>query len=149
MRYAQARLARAYGIEAFCYWHYWFGNGKRILERPFEEVLKSGRLPWQKIKILAIAGALGVIAGYLLDPLTPIIKRICTSSFVIVSGGWCLLALAFSYWLVDMKKWRRGVLFFNVVGMNSLAIYLVYGSKRSRLKASAEASGEAAGAPAP
>lgn len=42
-RDAQAELARAAGIEAFCYWHYWFGNGRRILERPFEEVLASGR----------------------------------------------------------------------------------------------------------
>ena len=41
-RQAQAVLAREYGIEGFCYWHYWFGNGRRILERPFNEVLKSG-----------------------------------------------------------------------------------------------------------
>src|SRR5438046_853509 len=30
------------GVEAFCYYHYWFGHGKRLLERPFEEVLSSG-----------------------------------------------------------------------------------------------------------
>lgn len=42
-REAQAYLAREYGIEGFCYWHYWFGNGRRILERPFNEVLKSGK----------------------------------------------------------------------------------------------------------
>jgi len=41
-RQAQADLAKSYGIEGFCYWHYWFGNGKRLLERPFQEVLKSG-----------------------------------------------------------------------------------------------------------
>ena len=41
-RRSQADLAREYGIHGFCYWHYWFGNGKRILERPFNEVLKSG-----------------------------------------------------------------------------------------------------------
>ncbi|MDE6349011.1 MAG: glycoside hydrolase family 99-like domain-containing protein [Bacteroides sp.] len=41
-RKAQADMAREYGIEGFCYWHYWFGNGKRLLERPFHEVLSSG-----------------------------------------------------------------------------------------------------------
>jgi len=41
-RKAQADLAREHGVEAFCYWHYWFGAGKRILERPFNEVLESG-----------------------------------------------------------------------------------------------------------
>jgi lipopolysaccharide biosynthesis protein len=40
-RAAQATLARRHGIEAFCYYHYWFA-GRRILERPFDEVLASG-----------------------------------------------------------------------------------------------------------
>lgn len=43
VRQAQADLARTYGIEGFCYWHYWFGNGRRLLERPFSEVLASGQ----------------------------------------------------------------------------------------------------------
>jgi len=43
IREQQAALARAYGVEAFCYYHYWFGNGRRLLERPFQEVLASGR----------------------------------------------------------------------------------------------------------
>lgn len=42
-RIAQADLAQKYGIEGFCYWHYWLGNGKRLLERPFNEVLESGK----------------------------------------------------------------------------------------------------------
>lgn len=41
-RLAQANMAREYGVEAFCYYHYWFA-GKRILERPFQEVLDSGK----------------------------------------------------------------------------------------------------------
>lgn len=41
-RKAQADMAREYGIEGFCYWHYWFGNGKQLIERPFNEVLESG-----------------------------------------------------------------------------------------------------------
>lgn len=43
IREAQAQLAREAGIEGFCYWHYWFGNGKQILEKPFAEVLQSGK----------------------------------------------------------------------------------------------------------
>jgi hypothetical protein len=41
VRMAQAEMAHEHGIEGFCYWHYWFA-GKRLLERPFAEVLKSG-----------------------------------------------------------------------------------------------------------
>jgi lipopolysaccharide biosynthesis protein len=41
VREAQAQLARNAGIEGFCYYHYWFA-GKRLLERPFEEVVASG-----------------------------------------------------------------------------------------------------------
>ena len=41
-RQAQSDLASLYGVEAFAYWHYWFGGGDRILERPFQEVLASG-----------------------------------------------------------------------------------------------------------
>lgn len=41
-REAQASMARDYGVDAFCYWHYWFA-GDRLLERPFQEVLISGK----------------------------------------------------------------------------------------------------------
>lgn len=41
-RQEQANLAREHGIHGFCYYHYWF-NGKRLLERPFKEVLDSGK----------------------------------------------------------------------------------------------------------
>ncbi len=78
----------------------------------------------EKVKWLVIAGLVGVVIGYALNPLTPIIKRICTTSFVVVSGGWCLLALAFCYWLVDIKGKQRWAGFAIVFGMNPLAVYL-------------------------
>lgn len=43
VREQQALLAREAGIEGFCYWHYWLGNGKQLLQRPFNEVLASGK----------------------------------------------------------------------------------------------------------
>jgi hypothetical protein len=43
VREAQAEMAEKAGVEGFMYWHYWFGNGKKVLERPFNEVLKSGK----------------------------------------------------------------------------------------------------------
>ncbi|MEO5893097.1 MAG: glycoside hydrolase family 99-like domain-containing protein [Ferruginibacter sp.] len=39
---AQAQLAREAGVSAFCYWHYWFGEGKQLLEKPLQDVIKTG-----------------------------------------------------------------------------------------------------------
>lgn len=42
-RQAQSDLARQYGIDSFCYWHYWFGNGKTLLDYPIRKVLETGK----------------------------------------------------------------------------------------------------------
>ncbi len=88
------------------------------------QLLLSKRREWGKLKILIFSGASLLVAGYSLNFVTPIIKRISTSSFVLASGGWTILALAFCYWLMDMQKLRKSSLFFAVVGMNPLFIYL-------------------------
>jgi len=38
---AQTDMAKKYGVDGFCYWHYWFGNGKRLLERPFQDLVNN------------------------------------------------------------------------------------------------------------
>jgi hypothetical protein len=43
IREEQAMMAKKAGVYGFCYWHYWFGNGKQLLERPFNEVLATGK----------------------------------------------------------------------------------------------------------
>lgn len=43
VRELQVELAKEAGIEGFCYWHYWFGGGRRLLEKPINEVLASGK----------------------------------------------------------------------------------------------------------
>ena len=88
------------------------------------QLLMSNRTAAQKLKILVIAGLVALVAGYALNPFTPIIKRICTSSFILASGGWTILSLAFSYWLIDIKKQKKWSLFFAIVGLNPLFIYL-------------------------
>ncbi len=88
------------------------------------KILISNKTSLEKLKILSFAGLAGLIIGYGLDSITPIIKHICTSSFIIVSGGWAFLALALSYWLIDVRKYQKGINIFIIVGMNSLFIYL-------------------------
>ena len=87
-------------------------------------ILMNNWEPKKKIKIMFFAGLVGLIIGFSLSPFIPIIKHICTASFVIVSGGWCMIAMAFSYWLIDLMKFRKFSLFFAIVGMNPLFIYL-------------------------
>lgn len=89
------------------------------------QLLISNRETTDKLKKLLFFGSALVVAGYALDPVTPIIKRIATTSFTIVSGGWCLLALATSFYVFDVKKLSTNTgRFFAIVGMNPLFIYL-------------------------
>lgn len=93
--------------------------GKWLLSRPDNKA---------RIKSIVIFGLVILAAGYLLDfaDITPIIKRIATSSFTLVSGGWCLLALAFLYYWIDVLGHKRALKFFTIVGMNSIFIYLFF-----------------------
>lgn len=81
-----------------------------------------------KIRQMITWGILTLVAGYALDVagITPIIKRIATSSFTLASLGWCLLFLAACYWWIDLRNHRKHLQFFVVVGMNSLFIYLFF-----------------------
>ena len=87
--------------------------------------------PRKKILTLLGIGSVGVIIGFAMSPFIPIIKHICTSSFIIVSGGWCLIGMGISYWLIDVLKFRKVPMFFAVFGMNPLFIYLLGSSFRN------------------
>ena len=92
------------------------------------KLLISDRKPSNKILSLVKFGLLGLILGFTLDGLgiTPIIKRISTSSFVLASAGWVILMMAFLYWLTDIKKANKYAWIFVVVGLNSIFIYLFF-----------------------
>jgi predicted acyltransferase len=92
------------------------------------KLLVSNKTAYKKIYTLLVTGCIGLVLAYGLDiaNLTPIIKRISTSSFVLASAGWVLLILAFLYWLIDVKKYTRYAWLFVVVGMNAIFIYLFF-----------------------
>lgn len=91
------------------------------------QILLSGTAPKEKIKSFLIWGSAILVLGFALDlmNITPIIKRIATSSFSLASGGIAIVTLTIFYWFIDVKgfnkKWLR---IFSVVGTNSIFIYL-------------------------
>ena len=82
----------------------------------------------KKIQPMLIAAIICFILGYGLDwaGITPIIKRIATSSFTLASLGWCLVEISFCYWWIDIKGHKKDLEFFTIVGMNSIFIYLFF-----------------------
>lgn len=88
------------------------------------QLLMSLQSAKKKLFILLTGGLILVLSGYALSPFTPIIKRISTSTFVLASGGWTLIAMGISYWIIDILQFQKGLLFFTVIGMNPLFIYL-------------------------
>jgi predicted acyltransferase len=79
------------------------------------------------IKRFVIAGALLIAAALLLHAagICPIVKRIWTPSWTLFSGGVCFLFLAAFSWVIDVKSHRRWAFPLVVVGMNSIAAYLI------------------------
>jgi predicted acyltransferase len=81
-----------------------------------------------KIKTLLLWAIITLSAGFALDyaGITPIIKRIATSSFTLASLGWCIIGLSLCYLWIDLKNHKKHLQFFTIVGMNSIFIYLFF-----------------------
>lgn len=80
--------------------------------------------PHRKIGWLLAAGAAGVVVGLLWSLQFPIIKRIWTSSFVLVSGGLSAWMLALFYYIIEKRNWRRWSEPFVWIGCNALVLYI-------------------------
>ncbi len=92
------------------------------------KLLMDKMLPTKKLRVFLIAGFSMLVVGYGLDyiGITPIIKRICTSSFVLASGGWAILALSLCYWLIDLKGRNKRISLFIIFGTNPIFIYIFF-----------------------
>jgi predicted acyltransferase len=101
--------------------------GTMILGLLTGEWLKSAGSKEQKLRGLGIAGTALLLLGLLFQwaGICPIVKRVWTSSYTLYSGGWVLLILAGFYALMEWKGWRRWAFPLIVVGMNSIAVYVM------------------------
>lgn len=90
-------------------------------------VLRSAREPSGKVRWLAFAGIIALAAGWGLGWLgvVPVVKRLWTPSWVLISGGWCFLLLAAFYAVIDVSGRKRWAFPLVVVGVNSIAAYLI------------------------
>jgi predicted acyltransferase len=91
------------------------------------EWLKSTRTKDEKFRGLVTAGVGLVLLGLICQwaGICPIVKRVWTSSYTLYSGGLVILLLAGFYALIDWKGWRRWAFPLIVIGMNSIAIYVM------------------------
>ncbi len=87
-------------------------------------LLRSALKPYSKVLCLAVSGVGCVLAGWLWSLAFPIIKHLWTSSFVLFSGGLCLLLLAAFFLVIDVWEKRRWAFVFKVIGMNAIAVYV-------------------------
>ena len=80
----------------------------------------------KKVGQLAAAGLVLVALGWLWNLQFPVIKKIWTSSFVLVAGGYSCLLLSFFYFVIEVLKWRLWAMPFVWIGMNPITIYMVH-----------------------
>ena len=88
-------------------------------------LLRNNRIdPRHKVHYLLLAGLAGVLLGHLWGFQFPIIKKIWTSSYVLVAGGYSALLLGFFYLVIDVWKCQKWCQPFVWIGMNSITVYM-------------------------
>lgn len=90
-------------------------------------ILNALHTPKEKLRSFVVLGAALVAVGVLLHftGINPIVKRIWTPAWTLFSGGLCFLFLAFFYWIIDMEHKKRWSFFLTVIGVNSIAAYVI------------------------
>jgi predicted acyltransferase len=88
------------------------------------ELLMSSRSEKSKAQMIGGLGILLLVLGYALSPAIPIIMKMWTTSYGLVSAGWACLMFLLFYWFVDIRRHRKWTLVFVVIGMNPIFIYM-------------------------
>jgi predicted acyltransferase len=87
--------------------------------------LRASATPWRKALGLIVAGALLLAAGWLWSGSFPVIKKLWTSSFVLVAGGWSAVLLGLFYAVIEIGGVRKPFAPFVWIGMNPITLYLL------------------------
>jgi predicted acyltransferase len=87
--------------------------------------LRTSRTLKNKLYGQLVAGAACILLGGTWNHWFPINKKLWTSSYVLYAGGWSLLLLAFCFWLVEIRKVRRGLMPWLAFGSNAIAVYMI------------------------
>jgi heparan-alpha-glucosaminide N-acetyltransferase len=98
------------------------------------ELLRTRWPGGRKLLILCAAGVAGILLGLVLSPVIPVNKVIWTASFTFFAGGCTSLLLAAFYGVIDVLQLRRWTFPLVVVGMNSIAIYVMAGTVAGGVK---------------
>ena len=88
------------------------------------ESLTSARGKQAKLKSIVVTGLSCLVLGYALSPFIPVIMKMWTTSYGLVSAGWACLMFALVYWLVDIRGYRKWCFPFVVIGSNAVFIYM-------------------------
>jgi predicted acyltransferase len=87
-------------------------------------LLMSRQTAGYKIRIMALTCA-GVLAtGYVISIFVPVVMKMWTVSYGLISAGWACTMLLTFYWFIDVLGYKKWTYFFVVIGVNALAIYL-------------------------
>jgi predicted acyltransferase len=88
------------------------------------KLLMSARSKETKAKFIGGIGLGCIVVGYAISPVVPVVMKMWTTSYGLVSAGWaCLMFLVF-YWLIDIRGYRKWAFFLTVIGMNAIFIYM-------------------------
>jgi predicted acyltransferase len=95
-----------------------------ILGLLFGGLLRSQLTDQRKMMIIGLTGLGGLVIGYAVSLFVPVVMKMWTTSYGILSASWACLMFLLFYWIVDVLGYRRWAFVFVIIGMNALVVYL-------------------------
>lgn len=97
-----------------------------ILGTAAGDILRGPLVPLKKINKMVLYGIAAIVIALIWQLHFPINKHLWSSSFILLTGGMAFLIMALFYWVIDVRGYKKWAFFFQIIGINSLAIYLGY-----------------------